>query len=212
MASHSSTRGRRAFSEFTFHVATRIGVDLTWGASSLPQVQAVVWSDYLCPWCYLGRDRTALLERLDVSVTHRPYDLHPELPAAGRRVSATGRLADVFAYVGSECAAVDMPFRAPEHIPNTRRALLAAEVVQARWPEKFAPLDDAFFAAVFVDGIDIGDHDTLTTVMNEAGVDGEAVRPRSIPAKGSTRSAPRWQPRTTSACPARRPGCSTTAC
>jgi predicted DsbA family dithiol-disulfide isomerase len=139
-------------------------------------VQAVVWSDYLCPWCYLGRDRTALLERLDVSVTHRPYDLHPELPAVGRRVSVTGRLADVLAYVGSECAAVGMPFRAPEHIPNTRRALLAAEVVQARWPEKFATLDDALFAAVFVDGIDIGDHDTLTTVMKEAGIDGEAVQ------------------------------------
>jgi predicted DsbA family dithiol-disulfide isomerase len=138
-------------------------------------VRAVVWSDYLCPWCYLGRDRTALLERLDVSVTHRPYDLHPELPAVGRRVSATGRLADVLAYVGAECAAVGMPFRAPEHIPNTRRALLAAEVVHARWPEKFGPLDDALFAAVFVEGVDIGDRDALTTLMNDAGVDGEAV-------------------------------------
>jgi predicted DsbA family dithiol-disulfide isomerase len=138
-------------------------------------VQAVVWSDYLCPWCYLGRDRTALLERLDVSVTHRPYDLHPELPPAGRRVSATGRLADVFAYVGAECAAVGMPFRAPEHIPNTRRALLAAEVVRARWPEKFTALDGAFFAAVFVDGIDLGDRDALTSLVAGVGVNSDAV-------------------------------------
>ena len=34
-------------------------------------MDAVLWRDYLCPWCHLGRDRTALLASLGVSVDAR---------------------------------------------------------------------------------------------------------------------------------------------
>jgi len=43
-------------------------------------VDAVVWSDYLCPWCYLGRDRTKLLGELGVNVVPQPFEVHPEYP------------------------------------------------------------------------------------------------------------------------------------
>ena len=138
-------------------------------------IQAVVWSDYLCPWCYLGRDRTALLESLGVTVTPLPYDLHPELPPVGRRVSPTGRLAEVHARIGAECAAVGLPFNPPEHIPSTRLALSAGEVVRGRRPEAFAALDAALFDAVFVTGEDIGDPDVLAEVVSRSGVDGGEV-------------------------------------
>lgn len=138
-------------------------------------MRAVVWSDYLCPWCYLGRDRTGLLEQLGVAVTPLPYDLHPEMPAAGRRVSPTGRLADVLTRIGAECAAAGMPFTVPEHIPNTRLALRAAEVVRHATPASFAAVDDALFAAVFVTGDDIGDPATIRGVLSRAGVDGDAI-------------------------------------
>ena len=139
-------------------------------------MQAVVWSDYLCPWCYLGRDRSALLESLDVAVTPLPYDLHPELPPAGRRVSPNGRLADVYARIAAECAAVGMAFTPPEHIPNTRLALRAAEVVRAGWPDAFAALDQGLFDAVFVTGEDIGDPAVLSDVVSRSGADGAQVR------------------------------------
>ncbi len=135
-----------------------------------------MWSDYLCPWCYLGRDRSTLLESLDVAVTPLPYDLHPELPAAGRRVSPNGRLADVNAHIAAECAAVGMPFTPPEHIPNTRLALRAAEVVRSQRPNSFAALDQALFEAVFVVGEDIGDPDVLAEVVSRSGADGDEVR------------------------------------
>ncbi|HTN80128.1 MAG TPA: DsbA family protein [Acidimicrobiales bacterium] len=138
-------------------------------------MQAVVWSDYLCPWCYLGRDRTALFERLGVSVTPLPYDLHPELPPVGRRVSRNGRLAEVLAYIGTECDTVGLPFNPPEHIPNTRLALRAAEVVRTQWPEAFPAVDRALFEAVFVTGEDIGDAAVLGQVLARTGVDAQAV-------------------------------------
>ena len=138
-------------------------------------MEAVVWSDYLCPWCYLGRDRTTLLEQLGVAVTPLPYDLHPELPAAGRRVSPTGRLAEVLARIGAECAAVGLPFTPPEHIPNTRLAQRAAEIVRADDLDGFTRLDAALFAAVFVEGVDIGDPERLADIVTRSGPDGDAV-------------------------------------
>ena len=54
-------------------------------------VEAVVWSDYLCPWCYVGRDRTAAIEDLGVQVTPLPYELHPEIPPEGRRAARSRR-------------------------------------------------------------------------------------------------------------------------
>jgi predicted DsbA family dithiol-disulfide isomerase len=128
-----------------------------------------VWSGYICPWCYLGRDRTALLRSLDVEVVQFPFELHPELPPAGRRVSANGRMAAVHAAIAQECADVGMAFKPPEHVPNSRHALEVAEVVRLRWPDAFLALDGALFEAHFVIGLDIGDADVVAALVERAG-------------------------------------------
>jgi len=135
-----------------------------------------VWSDYLCPWAYLGRDRTRLLESLGVTVTRLPFDLHPELPPQGRPVPAGGRLAAVFEHIGRECAEVGLAFVAPRHVPNTRRALQAAVLVGQGWPELRVTIDDALFEAVFVGGNDVGDPDVLDAVVASVGADATEVR------------------------------------
>ena len=138
-------------------------------------MQAVVWSDYLCPWCYLGRDRTALLESLGVSVTPLPYDLHPELPAAAvasHRTAAWPRCTRGSARSAPRSGSRSIP-------PSTSRARAsrsrAGEVVRGRRPDAFAALDAALFDAVFVTGEDIGDPDVLAEVVSRAGVDGGEV-------------------------------------
>ena len=70
-------------------------------------MQALLWRDYLCPWCHLGRDRTALLTTLGVTVEAQAYELHPEIPTEGRPVRADGRFARVLDHIAAECAAVD---------------------------------------------------------------------------------------------------------
>ena len=141
-------------------------------------MQALVWSDYICPWAYLGRDRTALLRSLGVEVTTQPYELHPELPPEGRTARPDGRLARVYESIGEECADVGMPFRPPVLVPNSRRALETAEVVRAIAPEAFVALDAALFAAHFVEGRDIGDLDVLDALVSEAGAPAADVRAR----------------------------------
>ena len=136
-------------------------------------MHAVVWSDYLCPWCYLGLRRTALLVDLGVDVTCLPYELHPELPIGGitRR---RGRA--LYERIAAECAAAGMPFRPPDHIPNTRLTLEAAELVRRHQPAAFGALHRSLFDAYFADGADIGAADTVFSLVRAAGAHAAEVR------------------------------------
>ena len=167
---HISTRSSRAFRELTFQVTTRTTASVPVGRT-LAAVHALLWSDYLCPWCYLARDRTALLESMGVRVTHLPYELHPDIPPDGVAIRAGGRLDRVLDLIGAECAEVGLPFAKPTHTPNTRRVLELAEVVRRTQPDAFTALDDGLFEARWVDGRDLADPDVVEGVARRAGVD-----------------------------------------
>ena len=141
-------------------------------------MQAVLWRDYLCPWCYLGRDRTALLESLGVTVDARSYELHPEIPTDGRTVRPDGRFAAVLARIGTEAASAGLPWRTPTRVANTRLALETAELVRVDWPEAFAAVDRAFYETQWVDDRDLGDPAVVDAVLAEHGVDPAAVTDR----------------------------------
>jgi predicted DsbA family dithiol-disulfide isomerase len=135
-----------------------------------------VWTDYICPWAYLGRDRTAVLRSLDVTVTAMPYELHPDLPLGGRAVRPDGRLGPLHAAIARECATVGLPFRAPTRVPNSRRALETAEVVRAIDTAAFELVDTALFAAHFAEGLDIGNADVIDEIVTSAGAPARDVR------------------------------------
>lgn len=139
-------------------------------------MQALVWSDYICPWAYLGRDRTALLRSLGVDVVPMPYELHPEIPPEGRSHRPDGRLSQVYAGIEAECREIGVPFRAPTRTPNSRRALSTAEAVRLHAPEHFLAVDDALFRAHFVEGRDLGDDNVLDDIVASVGLSPDEVR------------------------------------
>jgi predicted DsbA family dithiol-disulfide isomerase len=58
-------------------------------AGLLRSVRIEVWSDVVCPWCYIGKRRLeAALERFPhrdkVEVVWRSFQLDPSIPRAGR--------------------------------------------------------------------------------------------------------------------------------
>ena len=122
-----------------------------------------MWSDYLCPWCYVGLERSALLERLEVSVTPRPYEVHPEIPPTGLSLS-DGRGRRLYDRIARECEEAGLPFNRPARIPNTRLALETAEWVRVNRPTELDRLHRDLFNAVFVDGLDIGDPAVLGAI------------------------------------------------
>ena len=110
-----------------------------------------------------------------------PYELHPRIPVEG--VSLRERWGPRYDYavamyqrIEEECEAVGLPFRRPERIPNTRRALETAEYVRRHEPAAFPALDRALFDAHFVEGRFIGDPDVLDELVTAAGADAAAVR------------------------------------
>ena len=132
-------------------------------------MEALFWRDYLCPWCWLGRDRTDVLVGLGLEVTHLPFDLHPEIPPEGRPVRPDGRLDAVFDHIAAECAREGRAFTRPTRTPNTRRALETAEIVRRIDPTSFAALDDALFRGHWVDGFDIGDAAVIDALVEASG-------------------------------------------
>jgi len=128
-----------------------------------------VWSDYCCPWCYLGRDRSSFLVELGAEITPRPFELHPETPKDGWRVRAGGRLSSVYTAIGMECAELGLPFNPPTRVPNSRRALETAAVVAEQHPVAFDALDDELFAAHFVHDLDLSDGSVLDDIVERSG-------------------------------------------
>lgn len=139
------------------------------------RLQAVVWSDYLCPWCYVGLARTALLEDLGVSVTPLPYELHPEFPPDGLPL-ADDRGRRLYARIAEECRAAGMELRKPTRLPNTRRALATSEWVRLHASDAHPGLHRALFEAAFVHGLDIGDAEVVDALVADAGADAAAAR------------------------------------
>ena len=135
-----------------------------------------LWSDYLCPWCYLGLDREQQLEDLGLEVVIRPYELHREIPLSGRELRDGGRTAMVYDHIGRECAAVGLPFRRPQRSPNTRAVLCAAEQARLTQPEVFPALHRALFAAQFAEGRDLGDASVVDDIITACGGDPAPVR------------------------------------
>jgi predicted DsbA family dithiol-disulfide isomerase len=139
-------------------------------------MEAICWSDYLCPWCYVGQDRSEQMASLGLSVVHRPYELHPEIPPAGRPVRPDGRLASTFARIADACDEVGLPFRVPTRMANTRRALETAEWVRIHHPDAASALHAGLFHAHFAAGLALDDPDVIDELVAAAGASAADVR------------------------------------
>lgn len=137
----------------------------------MPGFPVVVWSDFLCPWCYLGTDRSNRLRALGAEVTTLPYELHPEFPEAGVPVKP-----GYFKRIAALCADVGLPFVEPTRLPNSRRLLATAELVRQHAPEAYPELERRLFAATFVEQRFLGDRTVVDEIVAAVGVDAAEVR------------------------------------
>jgi predicted DsbA family dithiol-disulfide isomerase len=139
----------------------------------------IAYSDYVCPWCYIGHRRIDQLRReFDVQVEWRPFELHPETPKSGTILAGRlGSAARARAYEENILGIArdsQITMRMPAVIANSHRALEAAEF--ARDDGAFDAMHEGLFAAYFGDGRDIGDIDVLCEVARGCGVDDQRLR------------------------------------
>ena len=130
-----------------------------------------VFSDYVCPWCYLGSARVARLQKehgVQVKFVHFP--LHPDTPPEGRSLEAlfAGRGYDIpkmQAQMRARMAIEGLPYGDRKMTFNSRLAQeLASWAVSQPGGEA---IHDALFRAYFVDGKNIGDPDELINIAEK---------------------------------------------
>ncbi|MEV6842039.1 DsbA family oxidoreductase [Actinoplanes sp. NPDC051411] len=144
-----------------------------------------VWSDVICPWCYLGRRR---LERAlsefpgDVKVTYRAYQLDPSpvpqpLPikeALAAKFGGSSRADQMFEHVTGVAAADGLRLDFDHAIAaNTFDAhrLIAWAAGQDRQPDML----DALQRAHFQNGVDIGSRTALADIAAGLGLSRDAA-------------------------------------
>jgi predicted DsbA family dithiol-disulfide isomerase len=127
------------------------------------------WYDFVCPFCYVGQSRTALLVEAGLDVISLPFQAHPDIPADGLLVGF--RRGPGYNMLEHQAAAAGLALRWPARIPNSRRALAAAEWVRRHQPRAFAEVHSKLFEAHFALGEDIGNQTVIDLHAANAGVD-----------------------------------------
>jgi predicted DsbA family dithiol-disulfide isomerase len=147
-------------------------------------VAVTIYSDYTCPWCYLGLARfetlqEALGERVDLLTEWKPFEIHPEVPPEGMPVSALGYPPEQWdamqATLRRAAEAEGLELGNRPKVSNTHRALVASAYVQAAEPEHFDAFHHALFRAYFTEGRDLGDPAVIRDVAAGSGVDVDAM-------------------------------------
>ena len=144
-----------------------------------------VFSDVICPWCFVGKRRLerALRETgTTASIKWLPFELNPDMPPEGMtraeyRARKFGeeraRALDAsMAEVGRE-EGIAFAFDRMARTPNTRKA--HALIAYAARNGGADALVEALFRAYFEEGRDIGDDEVLADVAAEQGMLREAA-------------------------------------
>ncbi|ESP88981.1 DsbA family oxidoreductase [Candidatus Halobonum tyrrellensis] len=146
-----------------------------------------VFSDYVCPFCYLGRaSLAAFRERRDdpPATEWHPFDLRGHKRGADGEIDESvddGKDDDYFAQVRENVARLSEEYGVEldlEAVPDidSWNAQQAALYVRDERPDRFEAFDDAVFEAYWTDHRDVGDPDVLAELAADAGLDPEAVR------------------------------------
>ena len=146
-------------------------------------MQVDIWSDVVCPWCWIGQTRFArALEAYDGPVTVRlhPFRLDPDAPVPGEPAAARyarkfGDEAEaMLARVAKAGAEDGLAFRFDRAITgNTFDAHRTIAFAERSGRER--AVERALFSAYFSEGRDITDRGVLADAAAGAGEDRDAV-------------------------------------
>lgn len=127
-----------------------------------------VFFDFMCPWSLSARARERRLQKEEgVRFAYVPWELHPGCPPEGKP-NLYGLDEEIRAYAKES----GIRLRASERLWNTRRALRGLHYARAQGAEE--AYVDACFAAVWEQGRNPHEEETLRQVARESGLDDEA--------------------------------------
>jgi predicted DsbA family dithiol-disulfide isomerase len=145
-----------------------------------PELAVTVFSDYICPFCYIGERRLARLgEHFDLKVERRFLEIHPDTPPSGMPISELGyppgQWRQMMEHLSRMAGEENISLAEREITTNSRKALLLAEAAKEEGAEVFGTLNEKLFATFFGEGRNIGDESVLRNLAEEAGVPSDIV-------------------------------------
>ncbi len=146
-------------------------------------VSIEVYSDVVCPWCYVGKRRVeralSQVSSVQTHITWRPFQLNPTMPKEG--IERTAYLEakfgshDSFHRLEEQVAAAGVSEGisfAFEKIPKTPNTFLAHRLIWfAGRQGRQDAMVDALFKGYFEQGADIGSLSVLAGLAESAGLD-----------------------------------------
>ena len=152
-------------------------------------MQVEIWSDLVCPWCYLGKRRferalESFGHRDEVTVVYRSFELDPSAPAgvttptverlAGKYGMSARQADDAQRQMEQRAAQDGLQFRMNGlRSGNTRDAHRLLHLAKAHGMQ--AALAERLHRAYFTEQGSIFDHSSLTELAALAGLDREDV-------------------------------------
>jgi predicted DsbA family dithiol-disulfide isomerase len=139
-------------------------------------LKLVMFSDFICPFCYIGFETVRKLKpEFDLEVDWHGFQIHPEWPAEGMAASAYRPGMDpearraIWRRIEAMAEATGFTMKQPHVLANSRVALEAAEFAQqCGVGEAF---EERVYRAYFNEGLNIGSQGVVAELAAEAGMD-----------------------------------------
>ena len=147
---------------------------------NLPELKITVFSDYICPFCYVGHHRLMRLrDEYDLKINWCFIEIHPETSPEGEPVASLEYPSEQWNQLmqNLEAVAKEEGIAMAEHsfTTNSKDALLLSEAVKEQGREKFYALHEKLFTAFFVDSRNIGDRNILRELATECGIGSDVI-------------------------------------
>jgi predicted DsbA family dithiol-disulfide isomerase len=147
-----------------------------------------VYSDYVCPFCYLGREslnRYQDTRENELEIDWRPFDLRSGKRNPDGSIDHSvddGKDDDYFEQARQNVRRLQEEYDVEMNQEiatdvDSLPAQVASYYVKQQYPyETWLEFDDSIFEALWQEGKDIGDEELLVDLADSAGVDGDEIR------------------------------------
>ncbi len=147
---------------------------------TLPELKITVFSDYICPFCYLGFHRLQRLrDNYDLKINWCFLEIHPETSADGEPIDSLDYPSEQWQQMLKNLQRIaqedNIPLAELKFISNSKDALLLSEAAKQCGANVFYELHEKLFYAYFVDGKNIGDADILRTIAASCGINSKII-------------------------------------
>lgn len=143
----------------------------------MSKIAVTVWSDYVCPWCFIGLTELRTLEKeFEFEVDWRPYLLRPEAPEEGWELPERIKsfINDPNNPLTARATKLGVTIKHRLQVPNSRRAHECTEY--ARSKGKIDAFHHHLIERYWSHGDDLHDWAVLEHAAIVAGLDAKEMR------------------------------------